>query len=64
MQSSLIELLQTCGHILHYGDLDSEDALSALSQEEQAELSRMLGILLQDCETHIFEMPEHWHKHH
>ena len=64
MPDDPIGLLRQCGHILHHGGLDSETALSALSQEEQTELSRMLKILLQDWKGYMSEKPNHQHGHH
>ena len=48
-------LLQKCGFVLHHGNLEQEDALSALNTQERAELERMLSVLLADWEK---RMPE------
>lgn len=48
-----IGTLMRCGHILHMGDVEGEDLLSALSADEQAELDRMLGVLLADWKERI-----------
>ena len=48
-------LLQKCGLVLHHGNLEQEDALSALNPQERAELERMLSVLLADWEK---RMPE------
>ena len=43
-----IGLLQRCGSMLHHGSISPEDALSALTTEEQAELECLLSTLLED----------------
>lgn len=46
--SGPLGLLRQCGHMLHHGGVDSGEALSALTVEEQKELERLLGLLLAD----------------
>lgn len=45
---SPLDLLQKCGFVLHHGNLEQEDALSALNTQERAELERILSVLLAD----------------
>lgn len=44
-------LLMQCGHVLHHGGTTGENLLSALTLQEQAELERMLKVLLADWEN-------------
>lgn len=46
--SGPVKLLQRCGHILHHGGIDPKNALTALTAQEQAELERLLSVLLAD----------------
>lgn len=60
-----VGLLQKCGFVLHHGSLDPDTVLSALSGQEQAELERLLSILLADWEKRMPEgLPKHHHGHH
>ena len=57
-------LLMQCGHFLHHGGADGAD-LSALNPQEQAELERLLTVLLTDWKNRkSAEMPEHHHGRH
>lgn len=55
-----IGLLQRCGSVLHHGGISPENALSSLTQPEQAELERLLSTLLADWQKHV---PEGQYKH-
>ena len=58
-----IDALQ-CGHFLHHGGADEAD-LSALNPAEQAELERLLTVLLTDWKKRMpSERPDHRHGHH
>lgn len=46
-----VGLLRQCGHLLHHGGVGGGDLLKALSAEEQAELERLLTVLLADWKT-------------
>lgn len=46
-----VGLLRQCGHILHHGGVSGEDLLSALTEQDQAELTRLLGALLADWKS-------------
>ena len=46
-------LLQKCGFVLHHGSLSPEEALTALNDQEQSELERMLTTLLADWEKRM-----------
>lgn len=63
--SGPIGYLRQCGHMLHHGGANGEDLLAALDAQEQAELERLLGKLLEDWKA---RMPagrkEHRHGHH
>lgn len=59
-----IGLLRQCGHILHHNEICGEDALSALNAEEKKELSRMLGILVQDWTLRIPKRQKHTANNH
>lgn len=61
MPAGAAGLLQKCGHVLHHGGIEPEGALSVLTAEEQAELERLLSILLSDWKK---RMPEGAVKHH
>lgn len=57
-------MLMKCGHFLHHGGADGAD-LSALNAGEQAELERLLTVLLTDWENRTgAEAPEHRHGRH
>lgn len=57
-------LLMQCGHFLHHGGADGAD-LSALNPAEQAELERLLAVLLADWKKRMpSERPDHRHGHH
>lgn len=47
MPGGALGLLMQCGHFLHHGGADGAD-LSALNPAEQAELERLLAVLLTD----------------
>lgn len=49
--SGPLGMLRQCGHMLHHGGAGGEDPLSALSEEEQKELERLLGLLLADWQS-------------
>ena len=60
-----VGLLEKCGFVLHHGGIDPENALSALTAGEQAELERMLSVLLKDWKKNMPEdMGRHHHGHH
>lgn len=64
MPGGAIGLLLRCGHFLHHGGVKGAD-VSALNPQEQAELERLLTILLTDWEKRVpSEMPAHTHSHH
>ena len=46
-------LLQRCGSALHHGHIGEEEALSVLTEQEQAELERLLSVLLADWEKRM-----------
>lgn len=48
MPAGPIGLLRQCGHMLHHGGAAGEDLLAALNEQEQQELERLLGKLLED----------------
>ncbi len=58
--------LRQCGHLLHHGGVSGDDLLSALNPREQAELERLLGILLADWNTraNTDEPESHGGRHH
>lgn len=65
MPSGPLGLLMQCGHFLHHGGAAVEDLLSALKPQEQAELERLLMVLLTDWENRIpAEMEGHRYGHH
>lgn len=58
-------LLRQCGHMLHHGGGDSEDALAALTMDERKELERLLSLLLADWQTKApRDAGGHHHGHH
>ena len=60
-----VGLLQKCGFILHHGNIDPANALSALTSQEQEELSRLLSALLADWKERMPDkLPDHHHNHH
>ena len=64
MPGGALGLLMQCGHFLHHGGADGAD-LSALNPAEQAELERLLAVLLTDWKNKgSNEMPEHHHGRH
>lgn len=51
--------LRQCGHMLHHGMTSgNDDLLSALSEQERAELERLLGKLVEDWESRKGSQPE------
>lgn len=62
--SGPIGLLQRCGAALHHGGIQSEGALDALSEQDQAELERLLTALLADWEKREGRVKRHHHGHH
>lgn len=64
MPAGPLGLLQKCGFVLHHGEIRQDEALSALTREEQAELERLLSVLLADWEKRMPEgIPRHHHGH-
>ena len=62
MPDGVIGLLMQGGHVLHHGGADDEDLLRALNLQEQAELERMLKVLLDDWKMRMSAgRPEHKH---
>lgn len=61
MPAGPIGLLQKCGHLLHHGGVEMEEALRALTDKEQKELERLLPVLLDDWQKN---QPEGARKHH
>lgn len=61
MPKGPVGLLMQCGHILHHGGAEGDDLLSALDAQEQAELERLLGKLLDSWKS---KMPAGHHGHH
>ncbi|MDO5546073.1 MAG: hypothetical protein Q4F81_09690 [Eubacteriales bacterium] len=53
MPEGPLGLLMQCGHVLHHGGASGEGLLRALSAEEQTELERLLGLLLEDWKTRM-----------
>lgn len=65
MASGPVGLLEKCGFVLHHGGIKPEEAMSALTAEEQAELERLLSTLLADWQKRMPEgMKKHHHGHH
>lgn len=65
MTSGPVGLLEKCGFVLHHGGIKPEEAMSALTAEEQAELERLLPMLLEDWQKRMPEgMKKHHHGHH
>lgn len=64
MPGGTLGLLMQCGHFLHHSGADGAD-LSALNATEQAELERLLTVLLTDWKNRkSAEVPEHHHSRH
>lgn len=64
MPSGALGLLMQCGHFLHHGGANGAD-LSALNTQEQAELERLLTVLLTDWKNRKgTETTEHQHGRH
>lgn len=64
MPGGALGLLMQCGHILHHGGAEGAD-LSALNDQEQAELERLLTVLLSDWKNRKgTEAVEHRHGRH
>lgn len=62
MPDGVIGLLMQCGHVLHHGGADDQDLLQVLKLQEQAELERILKILLDDWKMRMpAGRPEHKH---
>lgn len=65
MPAGPLGMLQKCGFILHHGTITPDEALSALTAQEQEELGRLLSVLLADWQKRMPEgMPKHHHDHH
>lgn len=63
MPGGAMGLLTQCGHFLHHSGAGGVD-LSALNSQDQAELERLLDILLTDWKRAAStEIPEHRHGH-
>jgi len=62
--SGPLGLLRQCGHMLHHGGVDSGEALSSLTVEEQKELERLLGLLLADWKAKAPQDEGGHHRHH
>lgn len=62
-ETGAIGMLRQCGHILHHGQPEDVDLLSALSVGERAELERLLGKLLADWQSVLPTQPGGHHRH-
>lgn len=64
MPGGPIGALMQCGHFLHHGGMQTPDLLSALNSQEQAELERLLNVLLADWKNRTpAGAPVHKHGH-